>query len=157
MIQLVFFEEKHKAQLFDFQLPPDQHQFTGLPREVLDLSIEDTNRYPIVIVNGEEAVGFFVLHQGIDISPFSTNPQAILLRALSINILHQGKGYGKKAMKLVPQFVKRNFPQVNEIVLAVNEKNLGAKKMYDSAGFIDQGEKRMGKIGSQYLLHYYLA
>jgi RimJ/RimL family protein N-acetyltransferase len=157
MIQLVYYEEKYKAQLFDFQLPPDQHQFTGLPREVLDLSIEDNNRYPIVIINGEEAVGFFVLHQGMDISPFSTNPQAILLRALSINILHQGKGYGKEAMKLVPLFVKRNFPQVNEIVLAVNERNIGAKKMYDSVGFIDQGEKRMGEIGLQYLLHYDLA
>jgi hypothetical protein len=37
MVQLVFFEEKFRQQLADFQLPPDQNQFTGLPREVLEL------------------------------------------------------------------------------------------------------------------------
>lgn len=156
MVHLVFFDEKYRPQLLDFQLPVNQHRFTGLPSEVLELSIEDVNRYPIVIESSGEAVGFFVLHLGEDISPFSTNSQAILIRALSINNLHQGKGYGKAAMKLVPLFVKNYFPQVNEIVLAVNEKNIGAKKLYDSVGFIDRGERRMGSIGSQYILHYLL-
>jgi RimJ/RimL family protein N-acetyltransferase len=156
MVQLVFFEEKFRQQLVDFQLPPDQHQFTGLPSEVLELSIQDVHRFPIVIENGEEAVGFFVLQQGADILPFSTNPNAILLRAFSINNLHQGNGYGKAAMKLVPLFVKNYFPKVNEIVLAVNERNIAAKKLYESQGFIDQGERRMGNIGSQYLLHFLL-
>jgi RimJ/RimL family protein N-acetyltransferase len=156
MIQLVYYEEKYQSQLFDFKLPPDQHQFTGLPREVLDISISDPNRYPIVIINGEVAVGFFVFHQGEDISPFSTNPNAILLRAFSIHNVHQGNGYGKTAMKLLPIFVKKNFPNVDEIVLAVNEKNNAAKKLYESVGFIDLGERRIGNIGSQYLLHFLL-
>jgi RimJ/RimL family protein N-acetyltransferase len=156
MVLLAFYEEKYKPQLLDFQLPPNQHQFTGLPIEVLDLSIDDKNRYPIVIINGDEAVGFFVLHQGEDIEMFSTNPKAILLRAFSINNRHQGNGYGKAAMKLVPIFVEKYFPIANEIVLAVNEKNLGAKKLYESVGFIDKGERRIGKIGSQYILHFQL-
>jgi hypothetical protein len=57
----------------------------------------------------------------------TTNPKAILLRALSINYRHQGNGYAKAAMKTLPLFVKNHFTKVDEIVLAVNEKNIGAK------------------------------
>jgi RimJ/RimL family protein N-acetyltransferase len=153
MVQLAFYEESHKQQLLQFNLPADQHQFTGLPSEVLEITIQDDNRYPIVILNGEEVVGFFVLHHGEEITSYSTNPNAILLRALSIDFPHQGKGYAKTAMKQLPLFMKTNFPQMSEIVLVVNERNLGAKKLYDGVGFIDRGERRMGEIGPQYLLH----
>ncbi|HYK73446.1 MAG TPA: GNAT family N-acetyltransferase, partial [Pseudoneobacillus sp.] len=153
-VQLAFFDEKYEEDLLTFQLPKEQHQFTGLPIEVLDVSMKDEKRFPIVIVNSEEAVGFFVLHYGEDIKSFSTNPNALLLRALSINFIHQGKGYAKMAMQQLPEFVLNNFPDINEIVLAVNERNNGAKTLYEKTGFEDRGERRIGNIGPQYLLHY---
>lgn len=153
MIQLTFFEKKYEQELLTFQLPDDQHQFTGLPIEVLEISIKDEKRFPIVILNDEEVVGFFVLHYGEEIKPISTNPNALLLRALSINFIHQGKGYAKKAMEQLPHFVKNTFSHVNEIVLVVNERNNGAKMLYERTGFEDRGERRIGNIGPQYLLH----
>ncbi|MFD2442967.1 GNAT family N-acetyltransferase [Bacillus sp. CGMCC 1.16607] len=154
MVCLAFYEERFRAQLFEFSLPSEQHQFTGLPVDVLEISVKDKDRFPIVILDEDDVVGFFILHYGEEISSFSKNPNAILLRALSINYKHQGKGYGKLAMEQLPSFVKENFPQFDEIVLAVNMKNIGAKKLYDNVGFIDRGERRVGKIGPQYILHY---
>ncbi|WP_442598973.1 GNAT family N-acetyltransferase [Neobacillus sp. D3-1R] len=153
MVQLVFFEKKYEEKLLSFQLPEDQHQFTGLPVDVLEISIQDKNRFPIVISSDNEVVGFFVLHYGEDIRSFTSNPNAMLLRALSIDFNEQGKGYAKKAMQQLPQFVKNNFPQVNEIVLVVNKRNEGARVLYDKTGFDDTGEERIGEIGPQYLMH----
>jgi hypothetical protein len=41
-----------------------------------------------------------------------------------------------------------------EIVLAVNEKIGLHKKLYEKAEFQDQGYRRQGKIGMQYMIHY---
>lgn len=156
MVELAFFEEKYRKQLLEFNLPEEQHQFTGLPNEVLDLSIEEINRFPIVILKGDDVVGFFVLHHGEKIAPFSTNLKALLLRAFSINFNHQGRGYAKQSMEQLPAFVKKHFPEIEEIVLAVNAKNDSAKSLYEKTGFIDRGERRLGKIGLQFLLHFQL-
>jgi RimJ/RimL family protein N-acetyltransferase len=113
----------------------------------------DPSRYPIVILVEGDPVGFFVLHEGEGISTFTDNPNAILVRAFSINHKHQGKGYAKMAMLGLPNFVKKNFTTIEEIVLAVNAKNIAARGMYLKAGYIDKGIRREGSIGMQYLLH----
>ncbi|MED3666451.1 GCN5 family acetyltransferase, partial [Geobacillus kaustophilus] len=48
-------------------------------------------------------------------------------------------------------------PYINEIVLAVNEQNLTAQRLYLTAGFIDSGRRREGKKGRQLLLYYPLS
>jgi RimJ/RimL family protein N-acetyltransferase len=154
MISLSFYEERYKHQLYDFQLPTEQHQFTGLPCEILEQALEDDARFPVIILFDEIPVGFFILHKGEGIKDFSANQNALLLRALSINFLYQGKGYGKMGMELLPEFVKAHFPGVDEIVLAVNMRNQAAKKLYEKVGFIDKGERRNGDIGPQYILHF---
>ncbi|HZG59926.1 MAG TPA: GNAT family protein [Anoxybacillus sp.] len=156
-VQLCFYGPEHDVVLQTFYLPTEQEKFTALPTEVIDLSIQDENRYPVVILNRDTPVGFFVLHDGKDIQSFTNNLNAMLLRALSINYIHQGKGYAKKALQLLPKFVMNHFPHINEIVLAVNEKNLAARRLYEKSGFEDRGLRRFGKIGVQLILHYPLS
>jgi RimJ/RimL family protein N-acetyltransferase len=156
-VQLCFYGPEHDAALQTFYLPAEQKKFTALPTEVIDLSIQDENRYPVVILNRDTPVGFFVLHDGKDIQTFTNNPNAMLLQAFSINYIHQGKGYAKKALQLLPEFVMKHFPYINEIVLAVNEKNIAARQLYEKSGFEDRGLRRLGKIGRQLILHYPLS
>jgi RimJ/RimL family protein N-acetyltransferase len=151
-MELQLYSEKFKEDLCEFSLGEEQHQFTALPEEALQ--IEDKKRFPVVITANEKAVGFFVLHQGEAIRDYTSNPNALLLRAFSINQIHQGKGYAKEAMNLLSNFISHNFPDTDEVVLAVNERNIAAKSLYLKSGFEDHGNKLMGKKGWQSILTY---
>ncbi|WP_246625165.1 GNAT family N-acetyltransferase [Fictibacillus nanhaiensis] len=153
-VTLSFFEEKHMKELILFHLPDNQEKFTQHPEKALKLCEEDRERYPIVITASGRTVGFFVLHKGENIKDFTSNEKAMVIRALSINHQEQGKGYAKNAMMQVPQFVTTHFPEINELILAVNFKNEPAKQLYEKAGFEDRGQIKPGPVGPQYVLHY---
>ncbi|QXE02336.1 hypothetical protein [Terribacillus sp. DMT04] len=44
------------------------------------------------------------------------------------------KGYGKGTLEQLPAFVREAFPHIDEIVLAVNEGNALARRLYEKAG-----------------------
>ncbi len=56
-------------------------------------------------------------------------------------------------MALLQEFVKRYFPIKNEVVLAVNEKNIPAQNLYEKVGFQNKGFRKMGPIGQQIIMH----
>lgn len=149
-IELVHFSESYVEQLNRFELPEEQHQFTALPQEI---SIEKVGQYPIVILSGGVPVGFFVLHATDRVQQYSSNPQAMLLTALSIDHQQQGRGYAKKAMFALADFVRQEFKECNEVVLVVNHKNIAAQNLYGKVGFMDHGERRMGPIGEQIVMN----
>lgn len=155
LISLSFYEEKYKDKLMAFDLPDEQAEFTGLPVETLQSALQDDNKYPVVIADGDTAVGFFILHTGNGISDFYPDySEVMLLRAFLIDYPWQGKGIAKTAMSLLPQFMRSNFPLIGEIVLVVNEKNTSAGRLYIRAGFIDHGLRRVGAKGRQRILQY---
>lgn len=153
-ITLTFFNEIHREALQVFYLPQVQEKFTAMPSDALKKCEEDPGRHPVVIEANGITVGFFVLHKGKNIQDFTANTNAMVIRALSINHLEQGKGYAKEAMQQLPLFVSEHFPEVNELILAVNFKNDSAKKLYEKVGFVDRGQIKHGPVGPQYVLHY---
>ncbi|WEG13427.1 GNAT family N-acetyltransferase [Pullulanibacillus sp. KACC 23026] len=56
---------------------------------------------------------------------------------------YQGKGIGKAATELMISEMAK-LPNVNKIVVGYHPENQGAHKLYQSLGFIDEGE-RFGK------------
>lgn len=139
--------------LNSFILPEEQEKFTALPNAISDLK---DGQYSIVILNRNEPVGFFLLHATERVKEYSDNPNAMLLTALSVNHLHQGKGYAKMGMLLLKSFIEQEFPHCNEIVLVVNHKNIAAQNLYLNVGFIDTGIRKVGKIGEQFLMKLHL-
>ena len=91
-VRLAHVSDEHLDCLNTFELPEEQVQYTRLPRDVSDLQ---EWQYPIVILAGEEPVGFFLLHRTERVKEFTGNPDAILLTAFSIDYRQQGKGYTK--------------------------------------------------------------
>lgn len=91
-------------------------------------------------------------HSTDRVKEYSDNPQAMLLTALSINQAKQGKGYAKQAMLLLKEFVTTEFPYCNEIVLAVNHKNIAAQQLYGKTGFHATGKRKIGPIGEQLIM-----
>ena len=149
LIELMFLSEEHLEKLNDFKLPQEQHKFTALPSEVLNVT---EGQYPIVILNEGIAVGFFLLHSTERVKDYSKNPNAMLLTALSIDNKHQRKGYAAKGMSELTAFVKNEFKLCDEVVLVVNQKNIPAQNLYFKVGFSDTGERKMGRIGEQIVM-----
>ncbi|WP_405108347.1 GNAT family protein [Paenibacillus sp. FSL K6-1217] len=151
-------EEHYRSQLLSFRLPAEQEQFTGLPEETLQDLREDSGKAGVIIAHEERAVGFFILHTGEGISNFyPDHTGAVLLRAFLMDYASQGRGFAKAAMLLLPDFVRRHYPEARQIVLAVNERNTAASQLYLRAGFQDHGLRRSGTKGTQLILQYGLS
>ncbi|MDX8046489.1 GNAT family N-acetyltransferase [Gracilibacillus sp. S3-1-1] len=148
-IKLLHFSTEHMDDLSSFTLPKEQAQFTALPINYKEVT---EGQYRIVIHNEAVPVGFFLLHATERVKEYSDNPHAMLLTALSINQTQQGKGYAKQAMSLLKAFVKKEFPNCSEIVLAVNHKNIAADRLYRKVGFQDTGKRKTGRIGEQLIM-----
>ena len=152
-LELVHFSKDYVDVLHDFDLPDEQSQFTALPK---DISIEMVGQYPIIILSDNIPVGFFVLHSTERVKEYSSNPNAMLLTAFSIDHKQQGKGYAKKGMLALSNFIKREFKGCDEVVLVVNHKNIPAQNLYLKVGFVDHGERKMGPIGEQIVMNLHI-
>lgn len=153
---LVEYEEKFKDKIENYSLSDEQLQYTGTPSIGVDLSKFDLDRHAILAIEDNELVTFFVLHENEGVKPYSENERAILLRTFSTDFHHQGKGYAKQSLLLLPQFVRTQFPHINEISLAVNARNTAAQSLYKKCGFLDEGVKKMGTKGELVIMSFYL-
>ncbi|QOS77686.1 GNAT family N-acetyltransferase [Paenibacillus sp. JNUCC31] len=153
-ISLAQYNEKYNQDLANFSLSNEQVQFTAMPAEVMEEAFQNPNKYPVVILKDKTPVGFFILHKNSEYVEERDASRTILVRALSITMEHQGNGYAMDAMKALPEWVKQLDPKINEIILAVNEGNIAAQKLYLKAGFLDTGERKTGIHGLQLILHY---
>lgn len=150
--EIIFYKPEHKAALESFYLPEDQKQFTGMPKEMLQIALEDKHRFPVVIVSNDKPVGFFILYDGEERFDYSDHSNSLVFRAFSINHADQGNGHAKAALLQLKEFTQQHFPEAEEIVLAVNLNNLPARQAYLKAGFRDDGRTKMGRNGLQHIL-----
>ncbi|WP_260287628.1 GNAT family N-acetyltransferase [Peribacillus aracenensis] len=148
--------QEHLHQLSQFYLPDTQTPFSALPEESLKYCREDCDRHPIVILAEGIPVGFFVLHIGEDITPFTNDEKAILLRGFLVDQKHQGKGVAKKALQILPEFAKAIFPNKDSIILTVNVMNVIAKSLYAKSGYKDTGIQKVGRSGLMEIMEYRL-
>lgn len=70
---------------------------------------------------------------------------------------HLGKGYGKSALQQLRQFMVCHFLHIDEIVLAVNESNALAYKLYAKNGYLDTGRRVRGSKGQLIVMSYPLS
>ncbi|PEA54065.1 GNAT family N-acetyltransferase [Bacillus pseudomycoides] len=152
-IQLVPYTEEHKEAFQSYSLPEEQVQFTAHPMALLDKVKQDPTRNPIVILADDKPVGIFALQSGSRVQEYTNKENSLLLTSFSINFTEQGNGYAKRALQLLPNYVGLYFPNIEEIVLAVNERNIPAQKLYITVGFEDRGHRRIGPIGPQLVLY----
>lgn len=142
MLTLSVLQEDHRIDLLSYGLPDEQLQFTALPRQVFERiafrnAQNDFAARPVSILYAGKAIGMFVLDRGGDLRLWTENKNAVFLRSLSLNPSYQGKGFGKKAMSLIPEFAQAIFAPIviNEIVLGVNRGNEIANSLYTKLGY----------------------
>lgn len=154
MINLQFFTQEDFSRL-NYALDENQSQFAAtVERALLNIERrEDNDAFPITIMKDNTPAGFFVLDFGEDKFELTDNKDSVLVRSLSVNPEMQGTGIGKGAMMKVDDFVRENFQNCNEIVLAVNQRNESAYHIYLETGYIYEGKTRIGRSGPQYLMY----
>lgn len=103
--------------------------------------------YPFGIFDDDKAVGFLMI--AYDYGEVCNDPDApeisqknYFLWRLMIDEEEQGKGYGKKAVKLALEFVK-TFPhgKADYCWICYDKNNEVARKLYLSMGFQEIGEQ----------------
>lgn len=154
MINLHFFKREDLSEV-SYTLDEIQLRYTSTAEFALNrIKERNTNlEFPITIFEDEKAAGFFILDFGEDKLDLTDNPNSTLLRSLSINPKLQGKGIGKASMIQIDDFVRENFKNCDEIVLAVNENNISAYDLYIKVGYQFDGKTRMGRSGPQRLMY----
>jgi RimJ/RimL family protein N-acetyltransferase len=152
-VSLQFYSPEYKGLLENYCLLNEQKKYTAFPLDALQKCETEPDRHPVLILYGDHPAGFFVLHGWEGVKEYSDNEHGILLRAYSVNSAFQGNGIATDSMRLLPLFIKENFQQKNEIILAVNNSNLIAQNVYKKGGFIDKGIRAMGREGEMLILH----
>ncbi|QED48341.1 GNAT family N-acetyltransferase [Cytobacillus dafuensis] len=153
VISLDFYKPSQKFELENYYLPQEQLKFTSLPIDAIKKCELEVDRYPIVILHNNKPAGFFVLHGWEGVKEYYENQDAILLRAYSVHSDFQGRGIAKESLHLLPVFVRKHFPNKNEIILAVNYQNKAAQQVYLKCGYEDKGIRVMGKKGELFIFH----
>ncbi len=87
--------------------------------------------FPFAIYADEKPVGFIMLGY------YESRKQYTLWKFL-IDKEHQGKGYGKEALKQGITYLKERFA-AKEIYTGVLLENEAAKRLYKSLGFVETG------------------
>lgn len=152
-MELIEYDKRFEHKVKNYNLSEEQLRFTSTPLACVGLSEDDADRHSILGIHNDEVVTFFVLHKNKGAKSYSKNSTTILLRAFSTDYHHQGKGYAKKALMLIPEFVATQFPKITEIVLAVNVKNIAAQSLYKKCGYLDEGVRKMGRKGELMIMN----
>lgn len=130
-----------------------ENSFVTHPIDVMKKNQSEEEKYPVVILNEDKLVGFFILQAGPHLSLYTSNEDALLFTNHSIDLYSQRKGFAKRSLQILPEYVKQHFPTITEIVLAVELDNLSAQILYLQSGFLDS--KRRIKKGNQLYFIFY--
>ena len=91
--------------------------------------------YMFGVYDGEEPVGFLMYAA----NPSHSEIQVFIMR-LMVDEKFQGRGYGREAMLALLKMLKEN-KEYHVAAISYAPDNLGAKKLYTSLGFEDNGKK----------------
>ena len=87
---------------------------------------------PLVIYANDTPVGFLMY-------AFDNKDENYWICRLMIDRYFQGKGYGREAMRLVIQEIRKR-PNIDLVKLSINPSNQSAEKVYSELGFVKTGE-----------------
>ena len=108
----------------------------GRPSEVVGLAI----RLEGVVV------GWVVLKRGAS-APDWVGTNAAVVSGLRIDTRHQGRGVGSAALAEMARWIARHWPESSLLKLRVDDGNAAGIRAYEKAGWVDSGERRMGRVG----------
>ena len=96
---------------------------------------DNVNYLPFAIYEEERGMIGFVMHAYVE----NTNDM-YWINGFIIDEKHQGKGYGRAALREMVNWIIKQYTQCKEIRLTVHKENYAARQLYKSFGFVEAGE-----------------
>lgn len=152
-LKLVHYEEQYKNAVRNYDLPKEQAIYTSYPAKAIE-QIESEQEIPVLILQENEVVGFFILDGRTKANQYTNNRNAIVFKCFSIDKRFQGKSFGEQSLKVLPIFTKNMIPNKDEIILTVHHTNIPAICLYRKCGFLDKGIRYAGEYGEELVFHY---
>lgn len=125
-------DEHNREKVKSLSIKEEQSTFIETVEECLEEANQYKEWHPVAIYDYDEIVGFAMY------GSFGPNKHTWIDRIL-IDKQHQGKGFGKEAMKKLMGVVLEEYC-VDTIYLSIVEENKVAYKLYTSLGFEDMNE-----------------
>jgi GNAT superfamily N-acetyltransferase len=93
-----------------------------------------------------EVVGWVLLKRGAA-APDWVEAGTVVVSGLRIDRRQQGCGIGALALAEMARWVGRTWPQSALLVLRVDDGNAAGIRAYEKAGWVESGERRVGRVG----------
>lgn len=142
MVRMDKMTSQHVGDVIALGVGEGQRQFVGSIDDIL--AIINAQIRPHVILADDQVVGFFLIDTVYEQTNDFATPHSLGLRKFFIDKHHQGKGYAKQALHLLPDYLTATFPNHSDVFLTVNAKNDPAKNLYLKSGFQDTNELYLG-------------
>lgn len=155
-LKLKGYQPAYHGDVMDYVQTKELLTFTGKPQDAIAISATTPTHHSIVVYEENRLVCFFVLDEGVSKQQYTSETAAFVLRSFSTDARYLRLGYAKKALLLLPDFVRDQFPEIKTIVLGVNQKNLPAQALYEKVGFVANGRVIVGPKGPQTVMMYRL-
>ena len=128
--------KRNKADVLALRLANDQEDFVATNAKSLAEAEDDEDARPRAIVVDDRVVGFLMYDASED--------EAVIYRFM-VDRNEQGKGYGRAALAAaMEEIVARSH--VRDITVCYMPENVGARRLYQAAGFVEEGTDEDGEI-----------
>ncbi|MBZ9889581.1 GNAT family N-acetyltransferase [Mesorhizobium sp. BR1-1-3] len=135
-IRLVAVTRANRALVAALELAPEQRDFLASNSESLEEAETDEGARPRAIMAGTRVVGFLM---------YDASDNEALVYRFMIDRAHQGKGYGKAALRALLDEIG-NLDHIREVSICYEPENEAARHLYRAAGFVEQGIDEDGEM-----------
>lgn len=147
-----------RNQLEKFTLSPDQEAFGGVPATFIDLQREPGREAFLVLADGDLVGVGSLMFGAVHPNLWPLQTPAVQVRGLAINQNQQGKGIGTEVSRLLIPLAAKLDPDAQHLTLTVNQRNPGARRAYEKAGFKTLPHPYIGgPLGPQDIMYVELA
>ncbi|MFL6698112.1 MAG: GNAT family N-acetyltransferase [Vitreoscilla sp.] len=130
------------------EISPAQVEFAGtLAKGIASCASANPEEVAgLAIRADDQVVGWAVLKRGAA-APDWVEPGAVVVSGLRIGLPHQGRGLGSLALSEMAHRVARRWPACPLLMLRVDDGNAAGIRAYQKAGWVETGERRVGRVG----------
>ena len=128
----------NKKAVLALKLTEDQQDFLSDNASSLEEAASDEDARPRAVVAGDRVVGFLMYDASMG------DGEALIYRFM-IDSRNQGRGYGRAALSALLKEIGA-LGHVRDVLVCYMSENEGARRLYESAGFVDEGTDANGEM-----------
>ena len=139
MVTLRKIDEYNFAKVIRLEVEKEQEDFVASNSFSLSQAYVMPECRPLAVYNGMTPVGFVMY-------ALDRDDKEYWIYRLMIDKCQQRKGYGREAMRLLIEHIKKEAPDRRVIYISFEPHNEGAKHLYTSLGFVPDNREEDGEI-----------